>query len=89
MTTLLRGTVEYLDITVTSDVVLTGTVEVSFGDRETWHEATWIGAAGTTRTARILLGTTVPLPARSTNVYVRFTDSPEVPVVAAGQVTIS
>lgn len=88
MTTLYRGTTEYLHIPVTSAEVLSDTVEVSF-DRSTWHAASWIGDPGTTRTARILLGGAVPLPARSTNVYIRFTDSPEMPVVNAGVLTIA
>lgn len=89
MTTLYRGTTEYLDIPVTSDVQLTDTVEVSFDDRATWHPAFWIGSPGTTRTARLLLGSSVALPQRSTNVYVRFTDTIETPVLNAGVLTIA
>lgn len=89
--TLYRGTVEYLTGTVEADVTITDsdTVAVSF-DRVTWHTAGWVGAEGTTRTWRILVGDTVALPGpRESGVYVRVTDNPEIPVVLAGTVKIA
>lgn len=79
------GTIEYLGVTLTSDQTLdTQPVAVSF-DRTTWHNATWTGTAGLTRTARVLVGDTVPLPQKGTwTVYTRVTDNPEAPIVAAG-----
>lgn len=46
------------------------TVEVSF-DKAIWHEADWIGTAGTTRTAEVVLTPNTTPPATSNPVYVR------------------
>lgn len=82
------GTVEYLDLVVTADVDLDQDVEITF-DRETWIPAAWAGDVGTTRTAQVLLGDAVPLPAKGAHkVYLRFTDNPEIPVVLAGTVVV-
>lgn len=86
--TIVRGSTEYLDVTVRCDFTLSAqTVEFSF-DRTTWHSAAWQGSAGTTRTARLLLdddnipdGNTVPI-------WVRITDDPEIPILDAGRLNI-
>lgn len=86
--TMYRGTVEYLEISIAADEILDAQpVSFSF-DRDTWHPAEWDGVASTTRTARLLLGSTVPLPVRSSAVYVRLTDNPEIPVMRAGLLRI-
>lgn len=79
-----RTSVEYLSVSVTSDVTLdTQPVSVSVDDRATWITATWLGAAATTRSARILLnGANMPT-AGQRQVYVKVVDSPETPVFAA------
>lgn len=81
--TILRGSVEYLDVVVTADVSLDAqAVAISF-DRTTWLTATWQGSAGQTRTASIL-GNDSNLPNLSGPVFIKVTDSPEVPVQRAG-----
>lgn len=85
--TLVQGTVEYLDVTLTADVNLTGTVEFSLDRGATWLTAAWIGSAGTTRTARYLL-TTATLHKTNYAVWVRLSDSPEVPILAAGSLLV-
>lgn len=88
MRTMYRGTVEYLEVTISADEPLTTQpVEISF-DRVAWHAAQWIGEAGNTRTASILLGTTVPLPVRTSAVYVRLSNTPEAPIIHAGTLRI-
>lgn len=84
---LVRGTIEYLDVVLTADVVLTGTVEISF-DRETWTAASWQGDPATTRTARILLDTT-NLTGQGYTVFVRLTDNAEIPIIDAGALQLS
>lgn len=84
---LYRGTQEYLDVPLTSDAELTGAVEISF-DRETWLTAEWVGDVGTTRTARILVTPNNTPAVSSTDVFVRFTDNPEIPIISAGQISI-
>lgn len=87
MRVLYRGTKEYLEVPVASDVELDGTIEFSF-DRQTWLTAEWTGDPGTTRTAQVLVDDD-NLPAKSTSsVYVRFTDNPEIPLIKAGEITI-
>jgi hypothetical protein len=83
----IKGSVEYLDIAVTADAELTGTVEFSTDRGTTWETAGWIGSVGVSRTARLLLDTgdyeedTYP-------VWVRLSDTPEVPIVDAGALTV-
>jgi hypothetical protein len=87
-----RGSVEYIEATVTADVSLTMPVELSLsrGTTHTWLPATWQGAAGTTRTAQ----TTAPItlgddyPAAAYSLFARLTDTPEQPIIACGMVTI-
>lgn len=81
--TILRGSVEYLDVSITADVELaTQPVRISF-DRVTWVECEWQGEPGTTRTASVL-GTDANLPDRSSEVFVQVTDNPEAPIISAG-----
>ena len=88
------GTVEYLDIAVTStnDIVLsTQPVNVSIDGGATWHAAFWQGDEDTTRTCSLLLGaaTTPPLPAPgSYDVRVQVIDNPEEPIVDAGYLIV-
>lgn len=91
------GTVEYLSIPLTPspDVAEEDwvtfdqqAVAISF-DAETWLAATWVGAAGTSRTCQVLMGDSNALPSRgSWPVYVRVTDTPEIPIVRAGSLEI-
>jgi hypothetical protein len=86
--TLQTGTVEYLSVSVTADVTLdTQPVEFSF-DRSTWHAATWLGTAGTTRSAQVLLDETNLPSVGNWPVFVRVTDSPEIPVMLAGGIKV-
>lgn len=82
---------EYLHGPVTANVALdTQVVEVAFitpssatpNDTTSWVTATWEGGAATTRTWRVLIGpgTPAPLAVGSYGVWVRITDTPEVPV---------
>lgn len=82
---LYRGTVEYLTGTIAAgDDDITGdAIEVSF-DRETWLTAE-VTAPGKWRL--LVSDTNLPAGARSA-VYVRITDSPEVPVLRAGMLVI-
>jgi hypothetical protein len=87
--TLFAGSVEHLAATVTADIELDAqTVEFST-DGETWHAADWEGDPGLTRTAR----TVAPITWESTGrgpvpVLVRVTDTPEVPIIIAGEVLV-
>lgn len=86
---LIRGTTEYLNIKVTADVTLDSQlVAISF-DRTNWINADWAGVVGDARICRILAND-VNLPARiaETPVYVKVTDSPEIPVLHAGTLEI-
>lgn len=81
---------EYIRASLASDVVLDGqTVEVAFlpaagipTSETSWLAAEWIGAAGTTRFWRFLIGpgTLAPLAQGSYSVWSRITDATEQPV---------
>lgn len=90
---------EYLHGPVTASVTLdTQPVQVAFvtpssatpSDATSWVDAEWEGTAGTTRTWRVLIGpgTSSPLPAGAYGVWVRITDTPEVPVRKHDTLTI-
>ena len=82
------GTTEYLSVTVYAGVTLDAQVVALSFDRSTWISAAWTGTAATQRQARALINAG-NIPAVGTYaVYVRVTDSPEIPVMAAGQVTV-
>jgi hypothetical protein len=86
------GSIEYLQATVTADVTLDNTVAVALSltplstGAHDWKPAGWIGTAGTTRVAQ----TTDPLTyvAGNYTVFVKLTDTPEIPILAAYAVTV-
>lgn len=85
------GTIDYLDVPITSEVELgTQTVEFSLDDRQTWHAATWTGDPGTTRTASLLLDdTTTPAPAgQRVEILVRVDFGTTKPIVSAGTIVV-
>ncbi len=84
-----RGTTEYLSLDVTANVSLsTQDVAVTF-DRETFHDAEWQGSAGTTRVCRLLVDDDVlPEGYGVVPIYVRVTDSPEIPLIQSGYLSI-
>lgn len=87
---LYRGATEYVEASVTSDVTLdTQPVAFSFDGGTTWTAAAWTGSPALTRTARLLVvaSTTFTTPGIYT-LLVKVTDSPEVPVISAGGVTV-
>lgn len=84
---LYKGTVQLLKVSVTSDMEIDlQPVHISF-DRTTWLPATWLGAPGLQRTCQVLIDDT-NIPAHTAPVYVRVTDTPEIPILKAGFVTI-
>lgn len=87
-----RASVEYLNVPVTSDVTLDAQpVELAVVQgqpaEDDWQTAAWQGSAGTTRTAR--LEPFIPPGTGTYSVFVRITDSPEVPVFRAGRITFT
>lgn len=83
------GTKEYLKATVSCDVELDSQpVAFTFDGGDTFHDAEWIGAAGTTRKAQLLIDEDIPLTVGRHNVYVRVTDSPEIPLIDAGTLSV-
>jgi hypothetical protein len=83
------GTKEYVKAAVTSDRTLdTQAVEIKVNG--SWLPAQWTGTAGLTRTART---TSVVDFAGATKgyqtVYLRFTDSPEVPIIDCGKILVT
>lgn len=89
------GSLEYVKATVTADVTLadamTVAISLSSNGVHNWVTATWTGTAAVTRTAR----TSSPVDfstltkGKTYSVYVKLTDSPEVPIIAAGSLTVS
>lgn len=89
-----RDSVEYLKVPITApaDVTLgTQTVEMAVLSPETrpieddWNTAEWADST----TARLLLGPgALPLAAGTYKVWLRLTDTPEVPVLTAGTITV-
>lgn len=85
---IVRGTAEYLTLTVVGNVTLDAqAVEFSF-DKVTWITAAWQGSSGTTRKARIFLEEDDLPTATSNKVYVRITDDPEIPILIAGTLIV-
>lgn len=88
-----RGTEEFITATAVADRTLAAqTVEIAIsrGDTHVWLPAEWIGDPATTRKARtvdtVVFGDDYP---RSTyEVFVRVSDSPEVPIMRAGVIKI-
>jgi hypothetical protein len=85
------GTKEYVKAQLTSDRTLGAqTVEVKVGSADAWRPAQWTGSAGLTntlRTSSLVDFTSIVTGAH--HVYVRFTDSPEIPIVDVGQILVS
>lgn len=92
-------TTEYLHIPVTGDVDLDAQVVaiavIPVGQEEPaddeWHEAAWVGAVGTTRSARVLIGPEEDLElANGTyTAWVKVTDTPEIPVRKSGLIRVT
>lgn len=84
------GTKEYVKAVLTSDRTL-GAQTVEMNVLGTWVPATWTGAPGFTNTARTtsVVDFASATPNRGRHVYVRFTDSPEVPIVDCGQILVT
>lgn len=89
--TLVKGSKEYLYADLTADVVLDNQ-PVEFGiaanvDAVTaWMQGAWMGDPGETRSARVLLDGS--LAVGQYGVWVRITDTPEIPIVALGKLKI-
>lgn len=90
--------VEYARVRITANVSLSSqVVELAFmGSRTTepssgdWVTATWLGDAGTTRDAGVLVGPGQHVLAEGTwHCWFRVTDTPEVPARYAGTLTIT
>lgn len=93
-----RGSVEHLHVSVTADVALTAgmTVAIAIGRASdgtyTWLAAGWTGAEAVTRTAvtsTVVTFSTANYPLRTYKIYVKVTDTPEVPVIEAGELEIT
>lgn len=86
---LYTGTTEYVAATITSSVTLDAqVVEFRFGPSAGWITGAWTGTAATQRQARVLINSG-NIPAAGTyDLYVRVTDSPEIPIVNAGRITV-
>jgi hypothetical protein len=88
--TILRGSTEYLKVELTADVTLDAqAVEFSLDDQATWLPAEAVGSTGTTRVYRHLLTPEEQPGGFTVEVLVRITDTPEVPVINAGTLTIA
>lgn len=91
------GTTEYITVPISSAVTLdTQPVAIAFHRAEDedgdwiydWLNATWIGTAGTTRLAQLLLTpSNTPIPG-SHPIFVKVTDNPEIPVILAGTLEV-
>jgi hypothetical protein len=83
------GTVEYLTVTISATAALGNqAVALSIDAGTTWLTAAWIGPLAPERKAQVLLNAlTMPSAPVTRSVYVRFVDSPEIPIFKAeGQV---
>lgn len=87
--TFVAGSVEYLTVTVTADVTLdTQPVALSLDKGVTWLACTWQGSAATTRKARTTSPITFSGTWRNAAVLVKITDTPEIPIVNAGGISV-
>lgn len=89
---------EYARVRLTADVELgTQVVELAFLASSTaepeagdWETATWLGDAGTTRHAGVLVGPGALVLAEGTYwIWWRIADTPEIPVRKAGRITVT
>ena len=85
--TYIVGTVEYLKAQVTCDFALNTQAVAIRIDTGAWVTATWIGSAGLVRTAEALVNFATVAAGRH-EVYVKITDSPEVPILSAGAIHV-
>lgn len=85
----IKPTKEYLEVDVTASVPLGDSVTVAFSlDRgATWLSAAWVGTEGLQRTAAHLLDT-AGIGEDDYPVWVKLTDSPEVPIIKAGTISV-
>lgn len=88
------GSLEYVKATVTADVTLADAMPVSIslstGGVHSWRSGTWTGTAAVTRTARTSSPVDFSTLAKGTYVvYVKLTDSPEVPIMQAGTLKVT
>lgn len=81
------GSVEYLKVQVVADSTLADTESVDIKLNGDWVAAEWTGDAGTTRIARTLVDF-ADVPPGNHNIYVRLTDTPESPILAAGRIKV-
>lgn len=85
-----EGNEEFLEYEVTANVELDAqTVEITL-DRVTYLEAEWIGDPGNTRSCRTVLPVTnanLPGP-QAFEVFIRITDTPEVPLFLAETINV-
>lgn len=96
--TITRGSVDYVDATVTADDTIDNTVEVEIAitrepaEDATWLPAAWVDSAGLRRKARtvdVIAFTDAAFLYDSYTVYVRATDSPEAPILRAGTIHLN
>jgi hypothetical protein len=95
--TIPRGSVEYVKARVTADVTLDDTVGVAISllpsgtSTHTWLAGEWTGTADTQRVARTSSAVTfdTAYPGSTYSVYVKLTDSPESPILAAGTLKVA
>lgn len=85
------GTTEYIKAIVTADITLDAQpVAISIDGKTTWLPGTWLGSAGQTRTVRTTDVYTFATKLSPRSVYVRVTDSSEIPIIkAAGKLSAS
>lgn len=92
-----RGSTENIHAPVTATVSLSAQpVAIAIGRNSdgtyTWLTAAWTGDVGTTRTAVTstpVVFTAANYPNQSYPIYVKVTDTPEVPVMKAGEITFT
>lgn len=87
----LDGTIEFLSVQVSANITLdVQLVELSIDKGATWLPCNWQGAASTARTART--DSPIEMVADEQNtvypVWVRVTDSPEIPLMVAGSFSV-
>lgn len=89
--------VEYVTVSLTSDVTLdTQPVDFAFmpgwhtypDETTIWHPAEWVGEAGTTRDAQLLIGALVELDHGDHVVWIRVDDGTELIIRRAGVITV-
>ena len=87
--TIVRGSTEYLKVTLTADVELdTQDVAFSLDEGTTWLDAEPVGVAGLERVYQHLLIPAEYPDSSVVDVLVRITDNPEIPLIRAGTLTI-